>query len=221
MLRKNPEIRVENYRKIYADSLLAHSKLIEFPYRQAHEIRLSWKVVAGLKLNGKELKKLREMILDNVTKYWLYKYPDANISRVALENLSVMDAQILLDEGYPLLLYSVYDIKSRKKQFTFENFDVCVGYRGLTNKRAKKVSFKLNSGLRGYIDSEAMLTGTLLDVPKLKNSEVQVLQVVVLLPPGQNLETIYSILKNKYFALGIDDFTLPVLERANSIGSIR
>jgi len=221
MLRKNPELITENYRKIHADSLLSHSILIEFPYREVKEISLSWKVVAGLKLSGQEIKLLRKMILGNVTNYWHYKYPGAKLGRIALENLSVMDAQILLDEGYPLLLYSAYDIKSRKKHFTFESFDICVGYRGLTNKKAKRVSFKLNSGLRGYIDSEAMLTGTLLDVPKLKNSEVQVLQVVILLPPGQDLETIYSILKKKYLALDVQDFTLPVIEKANSIGSIR
>jgi len=221
MLRKNPQLITEEYRKIYSDSILSHAKLIEFPYRQVDEIRLSWKVVAGLRLSGQEIGQLKQMILDNVTHYWEYQYPYTEFDRLALENLSVMDAQILLDAGYPLLLYSAYDIRSRKKHFTFESFDICVGYQGLTNKKAKRVSFKLNSGLRGYIDSQAMLTGSLLDVPKLKNSEVQVLQVLLLLPPGQNLDFIYALLKKKYSELEITQFTLPVLEKPSSIGSIR
>ncbi len=220
-LRKNPEIAKKDYRQVFPDSLLPQQKLIEFPYRQVEEIRLSWKVVAGLKLSSQEIRKWRGMILKNVENYWLYRHPNRSIPRLALENLSVKDAQILLSEGYPLLLYSAYDIKHRARSFTFEGFDICVGYQGLTGKKDKRVSFKLNSGLRGYIDSEAMLTGTLLDIPKLKNSKVQVLQVILLIPPEKNLEHVYQILRNKYQELGVWTYSLPVLEEAESIGSIR
>ncbi|MFC1585902.1 hypothetical protein ACFL5V_10175 [Fibrobacterota bacterium] len=220
-LRKDPELKNRDLRKMYPDSVLPRSHLIEFPYRNIKEIKLSWKVLAGLELKYLEIKELKKLILFNVRKYWQYRYPKQKIETIALENVSVQDAQVLVSAGYPLLLYSAYDIRHRRRPYSFEGFDICIGYRGITRPGDRRVSFKLNSGLRGYLDSKSMLTGSLLDVPRLKTSQVQVLQVVLLTPPGIELEDIYNILRKKYKALGITDFTLPVKESVQSIGSIR
>ncbi len=220
-LRKNPQLADVDLRRLYPDSLLSEKVLIEFPYRDVEEIKLSWKMVAGLKLKHREIIKLRAVIQDNVRKYWKYRFPSKEIPSIALENVSVMDAQILLDEGYPLLLYSAYDIKHRHYQFSFESYDICIGYQGITSPRDTDVSFKLNSGLRGYVDSKTMLTGSLLDVPKLKNSKVQVLQVKLFMPPGQQLEDIHKVLRLRYEKLGIGKYTLPVKEMVQPVGNFR
>jgi hypothetical protein len=221
MLRKNPELRNRDLRKIYPDSILPGSHLIEFPYRNIHEIKMSWKVVAGLKLSSREVSTLKSLILSNVEKYWQYRYPLQTIGKLDLENVSVSNAQILLSAGFPLLLYSAYDIKTRRRSFTFEGYDICVGFRGIVSPRDKRVSFKLNSGLRGYLDSKAMLTGSLLDIPRLKDSQVQVLQVILLTPPGIGIEDIYTLLKKKYRAMEIENFTLPVKDSMEPVGTIR
>ena len=221
MLRKNPELRHEDPRVIYPDSLLKKEHKLEFSYRNIEEIKLSWKMVAGIRLKSSEIGRLKELVKSNVTQYWQYRYPNAQIIGLALENMSVMDAQILISEGYPLLLYSAYDIRHRGKEYSFEGYDICVGYRGLFQPGQKNVSFKLNSGLRGYIDGAKMLTGSLFEVPKLKNSRVQVLQVLVMVPPRENLETVHQLLKSRYKRMGISNFTLPIADVRQPVGSIR
>jgi hypothetical protein len=66
-----------------------------------------------------------------------------------------------------------------------------------------------------------MLTGTILDIPRLKNSKVQVLQVVLFTPPGMSLENIYELLRKKYEELGETRYTLPVVDESYPMGSIR
>ncbi|MBF0429730.1 MAG: hypothetical protein HQK83_00515 [Fibrobacteria bacterium] len=220
-IRKNPELKRLENRKVYPDSILSHSHIIEFPYRNIEEIKLSWKVVAGLKLKFTEVRKLRKLILSNARKYWEYRYPGQKIHSITLENVSVMDAQIFLDEGYPLLFYSAYDIKHRRRPYTFEGYDICLGYTGIKRPVDQRVSFKLNSGLRGYLDSESMVTGSLLDVPRLKNSQVQVLQILLFMPPGIGLKDIYNLLHKKYKQLGKTNYTLPVEDTMHPVGSVR
>ncbi len=219
MLRKDPSLKKR--RPVYPDSILPRKYLIDFPYRNIEEIRLSWKVVAGIKLKSREIGRLKKLILSNVERYWQYRFPNQEVGAIILENVSVSDAQILLAAGYPLLLYSAYDIRHRRRPYTFEGFDVVVGYQGITAPGDKRVSFKLNSGLRGYIDSEKMLTGSLLDVPRLKTSQVHILQVVVVTPPGVTLENVYKLLQKKYEELAVSTYTLPVKDEKYPMGSIR
>ena len=89
-LRKRPELRKLNRNIVYPDSLLPKKKLLEFPYRNIDEIKLNWKVVAGIDLSGREIKKLRKLIKKNVTQYWSTQYPGDKIPSLALENVSVM-----------------------------------------------------------------------------------------------------------------------------------
>lgn len=220
-LRKDPSLRFQKVPPVWPDSLLPHSHLLDFPFRNIDEIKLSWKVVAGIQLKRQELKRLRELVLANVQRYWLARYPGQAIPSLALENVSVLDAQVLLAAGFPLLLYSAYDIRHRGDEYSFEGSDICMGYQGIGGPLDTRVSFKLNSGLRGYIAPEGMLTGQTLDIPRLKNSRVQVLQVILLLPPGFDLEKVHALLTRKYRELRLTDYTLPVKEMAQPVGSFR